>query len=62
MGVQKSRKSIKFSKFSLSLKLKKNINEYLTVNKINNIYKKNKYKKTNIFFLKKLENDKPVFF
>ena len=62
MGVQKSKKAIRFSKYSLFKTHKKNINKYLLTSKLRYVYKKNKHKKTNIFFLKKYENNKSVFF
>jgi hypothetical protein len=60
MGVQKSRKSIRYTKYSLK---KKNV-LFLFFNKqkIKNILKKFIFKKKDIFFLKKRETQKELFF
>jgi len=56
MGVQKSRKSIRYTKFSLKL-----INQLKNIN-ISNTLKKYKFKKLNTFNLKNPESDNYLFF
>jgi len=60
MGVQKSRRSLKHTKYSLKNNNDKNI--FLTKKKINVFFKKNSYKKNKLFFLKKYENNYSLFF
>lgn len=63
MGVQKSRKSLKFTKFSLHLENNlKTHKKNLSRKTIKNIFDKHFFKKTNIFSLRKLETKKTLFF
>lgn len=63
MGVQKSRKSIKFTKFSLKQnKNTKKLTKIKNKSVISKIINKHLFKKTNIFFLNKFETNKTLFF
>ena len=60
MGVQKSRKSIRYTKYSLqSLKLN---NQIVDNKKFKKIVKKNNFHKNNLFFLKNRESNNYLFF
>jgi hypothetical protein len=58
MGVQKSRKSIRYTKYSL--KLKKNFKE-LSHKTLKLILEKDHFKKTRFFFLRKREDGTSFF-
>ena len=60
MGVQKSRKSIKFTKYSLSKQHK--ITALFFKKNLTTIYLKHVFKKTNIFLLKRRETNATLFF
>lgn len=62
MGVQKSRKSIKYTKYSRLIKISHKDNTYKNKQKIQHVYSKDFFRKTNVFLLKKLENNKSLFF
>ena len=62
MGVQKSKKSIKFTKYSLIRNKKTPLNNIMTKkNKTNSLLKDN-YKQTRIFYLINREAEYPIFF
>jgi len=59
MGVPKSRKSIRFTKYSLK---SSPFNKILYRKKLNIFFEKDKLKKTRIFFLRKREDDSSIFY
>lgn len=62
MGVQKSRKSIKFTKFSILKKYKMTKNNYTDKKQLIRVYDKDFFKKTRVFSLKKAETNVSTFF
>jgi len=65
MGVQKSRKSIRFTKYSRLLVTPKNfmrLNIFKKKSFVRFILEKNDFKQTRLYFLKQRENDKPFFY
>jgi hypothetical protein len=61
MGVQKSRKSLKFTKYSLKKKIV-NLSNFSKKKIIQKIILKFKFKKNDIFFLKKKETNLNLFY
>jgi hypothetical protein len=62
MGVQKSRKSIRFTKFS-NVKVKfAFLTNLIAKNTLQHVYDRHEFKKTKIFTLRNRKNDKNIFF
>ncbi len=61
MGVQKSRKSLKYTKYSLKKKLDKTL-IFSKKKIIQKIFRKFKFKKSDLFFLKRKETNLALFY